>query len=180
MIFRPRKVEPETDKDAILDLHCRCLHSAESALVRNTPYEQYRAKWLSTSKPDSYLSDLRKSIEDQRTIADVFLDDDGVIIAYVGVTFTDMPEYGFKSAHIRDIAVVEKYHNTGVGRQILTYVEDLVRCVGADVIRAEMGVDNLASRQVHEAAGFKPYTITLEKILKGSPDEGSEESEDGL
>jgi hypothetical protein len=59
--------------------------------MRKLPYEEYREKWVSTSQPESFLSDLARTMKEDRTIAEI-LDDGDAEVGYLWVTFTDVQD----------------------------------------------------------------------------------------
>jgi GNAT superfamily N-acetyltransferase len=163
-----RRIDIANDRDALLAFHSQCNYGAESPLARQLPYERYEAKWLSTIQPDSFLRDLKESLSDARTIAELWTDENGEPIAYLWVTFTDVPDYDFVYAEVRDIAVIPKWRHCGIGTRIMTFAETQAKGSGANVLRSETGAENLASRRLHEAMQFQPYTVRFEKVLTDS------------
>jgi GNAT superfamily N-acetyltransferase len=132
--------------------------------MRKLPYEEYREKWLRTSQPESFLSDLEKTMKENRTIAEI-LEDNDVKVGYLWVTFTDIQDYGITIAGIMDIAVAHNYQRKGVGTMMLKHIGELAKMKGATLIRSDTGIENIASQKFHEKFGFKPYRIHYEKVL---------------
>ncbi len=159
-----REVDIEVDKDALLELHCEANYESETTWAREVPYESYREKWLSTSQPESFISSLRESTKDERTIAEI-LEEEGEIIGYVWVKFSDIPDYDITLAEIMDIVVVRNYRRRGVGLRLMKRIESLALNRGANLIRSDAGVENTASQRLHERAGFRPYRIVYEKVI---------------
>lgn len=133
--------------------------------MRKLSYEEYRNKWLRTSQPESFLSDLKKAMKENRTIAEI-LEDNNVKVGYLWVTFTDVQDYGITIAEIMDIAVARDYQRRGIGTTILRHVEELAKEQGAILLRSDTGNENVASQKLHESFGFKPYKIHYEKVLQ--------------
>jgi ribosomal protein S18 acetylase RimI-like enzyme len=133
--------------------------------MRKLPYERYREKWLSTSQPESFLSDLAKTMKENRTIAEI-LEIDNAKVGYLWVTFTDVQDYGMTIAGIMDIAVARDYQRRGIGTAMLRHVEELAKERGATLLRSDTGIENLASQKLHGSFGFKPYRIHYEKVLR--------------
>ena len=98
-MFRFRRININEDRDFLLEFHCRINFESETPYMRKLPYEEYHEKWLSTSQPESFLSDLAKTMKENRTIAEI-LEIDGVKVGYLWVTFTDVQDYGITIAGI--------------------------------------------------------------------------------
>jgi ribosomal protein S18 acetylase RimI-like enzyme len=133
--------------------------------MRKLPYEEYREKWLSTSQPESFLSELAKTMKEKRTIAEI-LEIDNAKVGYLWVTFTDVQDYGITIAEIMDIAVARDYQRRGIGTTMLKHVEELAKEQGTTLLRSDTGIENLASQKLHESYGLKPYRIQYEKVLR--------------
>lgn len=159
-----RDVDIDADRDLLLELHCQINYESETPLARKTPYGAYRKKWLSTSQTGHFLSDLRESLRDERTIAEI-LEDDGSVVGYLWVTFMDIRDYNVTAAEVMDIIVTPEYRKRGMGSEMMQHIEELTRERGAAVLRSDTGVENEASRKLHEKRGFKPYRIRYEKPL---------------
>jgi len=164
-LFRFRRIDINEDRDFLLEFHCRINFESETPYARKLPYEEYREKWMSTSQSESFLSDLAKSMKENRTIAEI-LEIDGVKVGYLWVTFTDVQDYGMTIAEIMDIAVARDYRCRGIGTTMLRHVEELAKEQKATLLRSDTGIENLASQKLHESYGFKPYRIHYEKVLR--------------
>jgi len=164
-LFRFRKININEDRDFLLEFHCRINFESETPYARKLPYEEYREKWLNTSQPESFLSDLAKTMKENRTIAEI-LEIDSVKVGYLWVTFTDVQDYGITIAGIMDIVVARDYQRRGIGTAMLRHVEELAKGQRATLLRSDTGIENLASQKLHESFGFKPYRIHYEKVLR--------------
>lgn len=167
MNLRKRRVDPERDRRALLEMHCAANYESETPWARRTSYGKYRDMWLSTPQPASFLLDLERSRRDRRTIADIWETDRGEVAAYAWVTFTDVEGYGITIADVRDIAVAEGFRRRGIGAKILRHIEGVARRNGAAVLRSETGVENAASQALHRKRGFAAHRIGYEKVLSG-------------
>ena len=163
-MLNPRSINIQTDKDVLLEFHCRIDYESECAWGRSKPYEQYRKKWFSTSQPESYLKDLAESMKDERTIAEIWEDEDSVL-AYLWVTFTNMPDYDISIAEINDIAVSPDFQRRGIALKLMAYIEQKARERGANLLRSGTGFENVASQGLHAKSGFQTYGIRYEKLL---------------
>ena len=166
-MLNPRKIDIQIDRDILLEFHCRINYESECAWGRSRPYEQYREKWLSTSQPKSYLTDLAESMKDERTIAEIWQDGDSVV-AYLWVAFTSMPDYDISMAEINDIAVVPDFQRQGIALKLMAYIEQHARERGANLLRSGTGSQNVASQRLHAKSGFQTYSIRYEKLLSPS------------
>ena len=63
----------------------------------------------------------------------------------------------------------ESHRRQGIGTEILEHVEALARERGADLLRSDTGIENLASDRLHTKAGFKPIRTEYEKVLTPPP-----------
>lgn len=163
-----RPVDIQADRETLLEFHCRGNHESDSPWARSMPYEQYREKWLSTSQPESFLQSLAKSLEDERTLAEIW-EDEGIVVGYVWVTFTDIADYNLTFAEIDDIAVADAYQRRGIASQMLMPVELLARERGAHILRSETGIENIASQGLHTKLDFQTYHLRYEKLLVDDP-----------
>jgi ribosomal protein S18 acetylase RimI-like enzyme len=161
---RFRTVDVNREKTVLLEFHCRINYESEFPYARIVPYAEYRKKWLSTSQPMSFLSELARTMKDKRTIVEI-LEDNGQTVGYVWVTFTDIPEYAVRIAEIMDIAVAPNHQHRGLGTMIMRHIEKQARLHEATLLRSDTGIDNVASQRPHESVGFKPYRIHYEKRL---------------
>lgn len=163
-MFRYRRINVNTDRNILLELHCRINYESETPYARKMSYERYRQEWLRTSQPAEYLSHLAKTMEDKRTMAEI-LEDNGNAVGYLWVTFTDIKGYSITIASVMDIAVVSSYQRHGIGLRMMKHIVETAREIGATLLRSDTGIENVASQKLHEKAGFKPYRIHYEKVL---------------
>jgi GNAT superfamily N-acetyltransferase len=163
-----RPVDLEADRDILLNFHCRGNYESASPWARRMEYEEYRKKWLSTSQPESFLQSLAKSLEDERTITEIWEDEDKAV-AYVWIAFWDIPDYNITVAEVNDIAVANAYQRRGIATQMLAHAEQLARERGAHVFRSGTGIENLASQRLHAKQGFETYHVLYEKLLVDDP-----------
>ncbi len=163
-MLSPRKIDIKTDRDTLLELHCLINYASESQWAKETPFEQYRDKWLATSQPEVFLKSLSESMSDERTIAEIW-EDASAVIGYLWVTFSEINGYSITIAEVRDIIVTADYRRRGIGLKIMAHAEQLARERGADILRSETGIDNLASQKLHKSSGFETYRIQYEKLL---------------
>ena len=168
MMLTIRPIDPERDRDTLLELHRMGNYDSETPWARTTSYDDYREKWLSTEQTDSFLTHLSQSMEDERTIASIW-EEDGLAVGFVWVAFREVEGYDVTIAEINDIAVSASHRRQGIGTEILEHVEALARERGADLLRSDTGIENLASDRLHTKAGFKPIRTEYEKVLNPPP-----------
>jgi len=164
-MFRYRAIDVKRDRDLLLEFHCRVNYDSETPYARTASYEQYRKKWLSTSQPEAFLSHLVETMKDERTMAEI-LEYNGSTVGYLWVKFTDIHDYIITVAEVMDIAVAPDYQRRGIGSKMLRHIQETARKRGANLLRSDTGVDNIASQKLHEKSGFKPYRIHYEKIIR--------------
>jgi ribosomal protein S18 acetylase RimI-like enzyme len=135
-------------------MHFDAIYESGTPRFRSNPIEKAREQWLKTSQVEEFLSSLSKSLADKRTIAEIW-EDDGVPVAYVWVKFTDLVDYHFTFAEVVEIAVIPENRRRGIATEIMGHVEQVANERGADVLRSGTGIDNQASRKLHEKLGFQ-------------------------
>lgn len=164
-MLRFRRIRIDEDRDLLLEFHCRINFESETLYMRKFSYEEYRKKWLSTTQPESFLSELAKTMKVDRTVAEI-LEDGNVKVGYLWVTFTDVQDYGITIGAIMDLAVAQSYQRKGVGTMMLRRIQRLAKERGANLLRSDTGIENVASQKLHEDFGFKRYRIDYEKVLQ--------------
>jgi GNAT superfamily N-acetyltransferase len=164
-VFRFRRINIDKDGDLLLEFHCRINYESETPYMRKLSYEEYRKKWMSTSQPESYLSDLARTMKENRTIAEILEDGDDEV-GYLWVRFNDIQDYGLTIAGIMDVAVTLKYQRRGIGTMMLKRAMELAKERGATLLHSDTGIENTASQKLHESLGFKPYRLNYEKVLQ--------------
>ena len=163
-MFQYRIIDISNDRDILLEFHCRINYESETPYARKMPYEQYREKWLSTSQPESYLSHLGETMKDERTMAAI-LEDDGIVVGYLWVMFTDIEGYSITIAEVMDFAVALGHQRRGTGLKMMRHIEEIARERGATLLRSGTGIENVASQKLHEKTGFEAYRIHYERVL---------------
>jgi 8-oxo-dGTP diphosphatase len=161
-----RKIDISKDKETLLEYHCEINYECESDFGKQMPYEMYRKKWLNTEKQvEAFISALCNSMDDNRTIAEILVGDDGATLGYIWVTFIDIADYNLIIAEINEIAVSKQYRNTGIATYAIEYIEKIAKTKGAHILRSGTGNGNIPSKNLHERCGFMPYRIEYEKKL---------------
>ena len=159
-----RPVDLEADREIILDFHCLGNYETDTLVEKPLPFAAYRARWLATSQPGTYLAALAESLADPRTIAEVW-EESARPVGYLYVAFSEIEGYGVTVAHVRDVAVALEHQRRGIGTIMLQHAEEFARKGGATLIRAETGIENSASQGLHAKRGFTIYRLLYEKRL---------------
>ncbi|MCP8313680.1 MAG: ribosomal protein S18-alanine N-acetyltransferase [archaeon] len=85
---------------------------------------------------------------------------DGIVIGYIVTNIKDVN--GRKEGHVLAIAVDPAYSRKGVGTQLLSNMEKILKDMGIDEIGLEVKVSNINARRFYKHLGFKES-----RILKG-------------
>ena len=170
MRLRYRPIDLARDRGFLLELHCLSNYESEAEWARGVPFEQYRTEWLATPQPEQYLSALARSLEVERTLAEV-CESGGAAVGYLWVTFADVPEYGQVIAEVSDIALAPEHQRRGLGQRMLAHAEAEARRRGATLLRSETGAANVGSQRLHAKRGFRVYRLGFEKVLGERPGE---------
>ena len=165
-----RPIDIEKDRDFVLDLYCLRDWEDLSSWARNPSYHQYREGWLRTSQPALFLSGLKESLEDGRTVAEVWLEGE-TPVGFLWLVFSDIENSRLSFAEIRALVVAIAHQRRGIGGLMLRHAEAEAGRLGAVSIRSEMATDNEAARAMHGKQGFTVATYQYEKIL--TPGEGA-------
>ena len=161
-----RYIDLSKDKDYLLECHCKINYECESWWTKEIAYEQYQNKWFYlTSQIESFMNELRKSLKDVRSIAEIIEDSNQNKIAYLWVNFVEDKEFDFLYAEVQDIFVEEKYRHLGIGELLLEYAEEKANINKAKVIRSSTGSFNLSSIKLHEEMNYYQYRHNFEKLL---------------
>ena len=163
-VFQPRAIDVEADRIALLEFHCLGNYESDPAWAKAVPYDDYRAKWLATPQPETFLSSLPKSIKDSRTIAEIW-EHDGQAVAFLWVTFVEISGYDLTIAEVNDLEVSPEFHRRGIGSRMMEHAEQMARERGADLLRTETGVANVATQALLARSGFQVHRLQYEKVL---------------
>lgn len=166
-MFKHRKINIDADRDLLLEFHCQINYECDSKWEQAVGYEKYRSRWMGlNSQIDEFLDALKKSMEDERTIAEIVEDETGNTVGYLWVTFIDIKAYEITISEINEVYVVPKFRGQGLGLYLLKYAEESAIKLGANLLRSGTGFENKASMGLHEKFGFNTYRVEYEKVLK--------------
>ena len=164
LIHRP--IRFASDRDYVLECHCRINYECDCPWARKVPYETYRAEWFAmSSQISSFYEYLEVTAKDPRCIAEIIENDVGDTVGYLWVPFNEDVESGFRFADIQDVYVEPPFRRMGVAVELLLYAERRAKESGAKVIRSGTGCENLSSIRLHEKRGFYQYRLEFEKLL---------------
>ncbi|GAA3402125.1 GNAT family N-acetyltransferase [Paenibacillus hodogayensis] len=165
-MISPRRINIEDDKHLVLEFHCQTNYASDTPWARKTSYDHYREKWFSTSQPNEFYSYFVETLQDQRSIAEIWIDEEtNKVVGYLWVTFNDIVDYGLSVAEINDLLITPEFQGRGLGLQMLKYIEKKAIEKGANLLRSQTGIENTSSQKLHEKFGFHTYRVLFEKKL---------------
>ena len=165
-----RPIDIKQDREFLLDLYCLRDWEDLPSWARNPSYRQYRDGWLQTSQPATFLNDLFESVDDKRTVAEIWLEGE-TPVGFLWIVFSDLENSKLTFAEIRSLVVALPHQRRGIGGLMLRHAEAEAARLGASSIRSEMATENEAARAMHGKQGFTVVTYQYEKIL--TPGEGA-------
>jgi ribosomal protein S18 acetylase RimI-like enzyme len=160
-----RRIDPEKDRDFLLDVRVQTLFQDETPWARSPGLPSYRRWYLSTRQPEQFIKLLIRSLRDPRTIADI-VEVDGTPAGFVWATFVDVKESNFTYVEINSMGLRPEFQRQGIGRVTAAHVDEIAIAQGADAARSFAGMLNEASQAFHESLGFKPIEIRYEKLYR--------------
>lgn len=163
LYYRP--IDIKKDKKVILELQCRINYECESPYFQDKSYEKYQKKWLVSGQTKEFLSRLRKSMKEKRTIA-VMVEENNEVVGYMWVQFFDVIGYDITYTEISELAVKPEYQRKGIATRMIKYIEDISRKRGVKYIRSGTGILNIPSQKLHKKLGYKPIWTRYEKKLE--------------
>ena len=164
-MLKYRPIDIKKDKKIILELQCRINYVCESPYFQDKSYKKYRKKWRSSGQTKEFLSRLRKSMKEKRTIA-VIVEENKEVVGYMWVQFFDVIGYNITYTEISELAVAPKYQRKGIATRMIKYIEDISRKRGVKYIRSGTGILNIPSQKLQNKLGYKPIWTRYEKKLK--------------
>ena len=119
-----RRVDVERDANALLELHSHANYASSSPWVRScASFEQFRDHWLTTPQTREFLGNLARSMEDPRTVAELW-EVGGEPAGFVCVRFTDTGWWDFTRGDVYDLAVAPAFRRTGIGSRMMEFAEE--------------------------------------------------------
>ena len=160
-----RRVDVERDAETLFELHSHANYFSSSPWVKSSnSFERYRDHWLKTPQPKEFLGNLTKSLNDARTVAEIW-EVDGEPGGFVHVRFTDVTGYGFTRADVYDLAVAPEYRRMGIGTQMMAFAEESARESGASALYIGTGWENVLARSLYEKRGFREREVEYEMLF---------------
>lgn len=161
-----RPVDLEKDREFILDLGCMGSYESLPAWYRTGSYRSYRDLWYNSTLPDLLINDLTTSLQEGRTIAEVW-EEEGQPAGFLWVSFSDSPHRRVV-ATVHDLIVAPGHQRRGIGRMMLQSVTSRARERKAGLLRVETSVENPASQAIYAREGFTVARLLYEKVLDES------------
>lgn len=126
------------------ELSLRLARASDAAAIANLSREliEYGLRWRWTP---------------ERVAASISADNANVLVARVDdrvVGFAIM-SYGVHVAHLNLFAVAPEYQRTGVGRQLLQWLEKCAAVAGIVTIALEVRAANTGARRFYESMGYR-------------------------
>ena len=161
-------VRPYTQQD--FDQIVQCVFALQE-------YERGMDDWMETGEKiaipytQALLSEMEKG-ELLLFVAELNNQIIGFITVYPSVESDELDEIPHTYAYISDLVVLDKHRGSGMGKQLLQYVETYLREAGAGVVRIKVLAVNERAAEVYRKAGYTDRLITLEKRLNTEQDSG--------
>lgn len=159
-----RSIDLKQDRDFVLDMYCLRDWEGLPSWARTGSYLAFRAGWRQTSQPEVFLGDLERSMEDSRTVAELWQEGD-TPVGFLWIVFSDMEGSGTTFAEIRALVVALTHQRRGIGGLMLRHAEAEAASREAVSIRSEITTENEAARAMHGKQGFTVATYQYEKLL---------------
>jgi ribosomal protein S18 acetylase RimI-like enzyme len=167
-VLSQRPLDLETDQEFILDLGCMGSYESLPSWYRNQSYRAYRDMWYNSTLPKLFLGDLVASMREDRTVAEVWLEDNQRA-GFLWMTFGDSP-HGLVIATLHDLVVEPGHQRRGIGKMMLQAATRYAKERKAGILRVETSVENPASQAIYAREGFTVARLLYEKVLDGSPE----------
>lgn len=120
------------------------------SLDQHTPFDEPRTR-----------ANIRSLTLDETYAAIRMIQDAGVVVGYLVVTFGFSFEFGGPDAFIDEIYVVPAHRGRGLGRQAVAEAERLCEARDVRALHLEMDADNAAALRVCRSAGFRDHDRRL-------------------
>ena len=164
-----RRVDVERDAETLFELHSHANYFSSSPWEKSSnSFERYRDHWLTTPQTKEFLGNVIKSLNDPRTVAEIW-EVDGEPAGFVHVRFTDVTGRDFTRADVYDLAVAPEYRRMGIGTQMMAFAEEAARESGANALYIGTGWENVPARSLYVKRGFREREVEYEMLFR-SPD----------
>jgi ribosomal protein S18 acetylase RimI-like enzyme len=162
-VLTQHRVDLEQDREFLLDLGCMASYESLPAWYQQTSYRAYREMWYDSTLPDLFLNELTVSMNDPRTVAEVWRED-GRKAGFLWLAFGDSP-HNRVIATLHDLAVAPGHQRRGIGTMMLQAVEAMAKERSAGILRVETSVENSSTQAMYQKAGFTVARLLYEKVL---------------
>ena len=126
------------------DLSLRLARASDAAVIANLSRDliEYGLRWRWT---------------EQRVAASISADNTNVLVARRDNRLTGfgIMSYGVHVAHLNLFAVAPEYQRTGVGRQLLQWLEKCAAVAGIVTIALEVRAANTGAQRFYESMGYR-------------------------
>ena len=161
-----RRVHVERDVDSLLELHSHANYASSSPWVRSrVSFAEFRDHWLTTPQPKEFLGNLTKSMEDPRTVAEMW-EVDGEPAGFVCVRFTDTGWRDFTRADVYDLAVAPEFRRMGIGSRMMAFAEEAAMTNGANALYVGTGWGNTPARSLYVKRGYREQEVQYEMLFR--------------
>jgi ribosomal protein S18 acetylase RimI-like enzyme len=167
-VLSQRPFDLDLDQEFVLDLGCMASYESLPSWYRNHSYRAYRDMWYNSTLPKLFLSDLAASLREERTLAEIWLEDNQRA-GFLWMTFGDSP-HGLVIATLHDLVVEPGHQRRGIGKMMLQKATQFAKQHRAGILRVETSVENPASQAIYAREGFTVARLLYEKVLDGSPE----------
>jgi ribosomal protein S18 acetylase RimI-like enzyme len=124
--------------------------------------------WYNSTLPKLFLSDLSASLREERTLAEIWLEDNQRA-GFLWMTFGDSP-HGLVVATLHDLVVEPGHQRRGIGKMMLQAATQNAKDRKAGILRVETSVENPASQAIYAREGFTVARLLYEKVLDAAPE----------
>ena len=163
-----RALDLDSDREFLLELGCMASYESIPAWYRTGSYRAYREKWYKSALPKLFLGDLAASLREERTTAEVWLEDNQRA-GFLWMTYGDSP-HGLIVATLHNLIVEPSHQRRGIGKMMLHAAAGYAREHKAGILRVETSVENSASQAIYAREGFTVARLMYEKILDKAAD----------
>jgi ribosomal protein S18 acetylase RimI-like enzyme len=162
-VLSQRPVDLDADRDFILSLGCMASYESLPVWYRGDSYRAYRDTWFNSTLPQTFLGEIKDSLQEERTVFEVWLEDNQRA-GFVWMTFADSP-LGRTVATLRNLVVEPGHQRRGIGKLMLQSASAQARERKAGILRVETSVENEASQAIYSREGFTVARLQYEKVL---------------
>jgi len=136
------------------------------AWYRDQSYRAYHEKWFESTLPALFLDELAKSLQEERTVAEIW-QEDGQNAGFLWLGFSVSP-HNRLIATLHNLTVAPNFQRRGIGGMMLQAVESIAKRSKAGILRVETSIENQPTQAMYQKAGFTVARLLYEKELDNS------------